>query len=429
MPVKSLFQLILLKLIRLNTDHHSFSIMALSTESITSDLLPTSPKTDSPLNKAYFFMQGVSALLPWNSILCTLDFYSAKFPSGNASFTFPVSFFISSVGFNFLMVYIKRGMSLNNRVAGSLALMLIFLILTPVAATSMENSTSGLWVCYLLLFLVGAVNTISNATIAGFSGHFSQECRSIHSAGTGVAALITNAIRALILLASKEKNPSTDVKAIFIFYGVAVLLLVVGIVLHLFFMKSLRGRKELEEECEEDEEVQDQGLKNFKQQWSVFQKTTVLVIAMFVCNVQTFMMFPGVLFQKPTSFANFSWLIVLICSTFNIFDTAAKYVSFMKFFLRKEIVMGVLLVRMIFFVVFIWPVVNPNVTLLSEDWFFLVMIGFFGFTNGLIVSTTFVMIPEKVEGEKKDVAGFLAFNAMICGIMIGSFLALPLQNL
>jgi len=381
-------------------------------------------KSDSRLNKAYFFMQGVSALLPWSCILCTLDFYSAQFPSVNASFTFPVAFFISSVGFNFLMVYIKRELSLNMRVAGSLALMLIFLVLIPVSATSLPDSNSGLWTCYLLLFLVGAVNTISNATIAGMSGHFSQECRSIHSAGTGVASLITNAIRALILVSSKEENPATDVKAIFVFYGVAVLLLVVGIVLHLFFMRSLEGREEIE-----GKNVDDLEERNFRAQWKVFSRTKILVIAMFVCNVQTFMLYPGVLFQKPLTFANFSWIIVVICTTFNVCDTLAKYVSFMKFFLRREVVLGVLLFRMIFFVAFIWPVMEKDVFFLSLDWVFLMMIGLFGFSNGLIISTTFVMIPEKVEGEKKDVAGFLAFNAMICGIMIGSFLALPLQKL
>jgi len=375
------------------------------------------------LEKSYFFMQGISALLPWSSVLCTLDFYSAKFPHSDVNFTFPVAFFISSVGFNYLMVYIKRHLSLNIRVVGSLFLMLIFLILIPITAEKYSGTNTGLWVCYLLLFLVGAVNTISNATIAGLSGHFSAKCRSLHSAGTGYAALITNFIRSCILAFSSEENPSTDISAIILFYGAAAFLLIFGIVLHFIFIKSEESRAKFEDQTNNDHE------QNLKQQWIVFKKNSFLVLAMFICNVQTFMLYPGVLFQKPLDFTNFSWTIVIICSIFNIFDTFGKYLPFIRSLLQTKVLLNTLIFRLFFFVAFIWPVVDKNVVLLSQSWFFLIMIALFGLSNGFVISSSFVMVPEKVEGEKKEVAGFVAFNAMITGIMIGTFLALPFASL
>lgn len=375
------------------------------------------------LEKAYFFMQGISALLPWSCILCTLDFYSAKFPGRDTNFTFPVAFFISSVSFNYLMVHIKRAFSLNERVAGSLFMMLIFLILIPITAEKFENSKSGYWICLILLYLLGAVNTISNASIAGLSGHFSAQCRSLHSAATGFAALITNAIRAIILAFSSEANPATDINAIVLFYGAAIFLLVCGIILHFLFIKSENCREKFEEQTNSSQE------QTFRQQWRVFKENILLVLAMFVCNVQTFMLYPGVLFQKPLDWTNFSWTIVIICALFNVFDTIGKYLPYIRSLLKTKILSGVLLLRFYFFIAFIWPVVNQDVPLLSLSWFFLIMITLFGLSNGFIISSSFVLVPERVEGEKKEIAGFVAFNAMITGIMIGSFLALPFASL
>ena len=322
-----------------------------------------------------------------------------------------------------MTVYIKRHLSLNLRVSGSLFFMLLFLILIPITAEKFSGTNTGLWFCFILLFLIGAVNTISNASIAGLSGHFSANGRSLHSAGTGFAALITNFIRACILAVSNEDSQGTNINAIILFYGAAVFLLICGIILHFIFIRSEDTRAKFEDQTNTNHE------QNFQQQWIVFKKNSFLVLAMFICNVQTFMLYPGVLFQKPLDFTNFSWTVVIICSIFNVFDTLGKYLPFIKSLLQSKNLLITLILRMFFFVAFIWPVIDKNVVLLSQPWFFLMMIALFGLSNGYVISSSFVMVPETVEGEKKEVAGFVAFNAMITGIMIGSFLALPFATL
>lgn len=94
-----------------------------------------SPKSDpetSRLAGAYFIIQGIGCLLPFNGILTTLDFYEDKFPNGRVSFVFPIVALLAAITINLFMVVIRSKLSLNVRIGYCNLLTIVFLIIIPV---------------------------------------------------------------------------------------------------------------------------------------------------------------------------------------------------------------------------------------------------------------------------------------------------------
>ena len=109
----------------------------------------------------YFTVQGIGALISWNAILTGLDYFDDKFPGFSVNFIFPIAIFVANIIISINMVTIKVKLSLNIRVALCSGLMGLTLIIIPIVANLLSNTSLGLIVMLGILFL-GIIISIIN---------------------------------------------------------------------------------------------------------------------------------------------------------------------------------------------------------------------------------------------------------------------------
>lgn len=413
-------------------------------------------KRGKNLASAYFFMQGLSSLLPYSTILSTLDFYGDRYPHSHASFTFPLATFSANLLFVPLMVFIKKGTSLSFRIPTSLAIIALLLISIPIVALVLPNNTVGLWLLYIFQFLIGGFGAISNATIVGLAGHFPAACMTKNATGASVAGLISNFLRAFLLIFFPYSNSeASTLLGMFIYYSTPAVILLFSIYLHFKFINSDFAAVYLPPEnlppskrpavIEESrlyvvldenhhtvvvsktrwEHTKD----SLHELWKVFKHIKLLCLLMILIQMQSNMLVPGVMLKRQTDFLNPAWKVVILLSTFNLFDIFGKVATFLRHTFTEKKLLIIVIFRVVFYFTFIIQATTIDFYFIDNDWFTFVNIAIFAFTGGYVVSGVFILCPEKVEGNEKEIAGFLSLSSALVGIAFGSGIALSFINI
>lgn len=404
------------------------------------------------LARTYFLLQGIGGLLPWNGILSTLDFYDMQFPGRKAAFIFPIANLFCGVMINFFMAPIAKKFSLNQRIAGTNFLIFFMLIAVPIIAIIFPKTLFGYTIILVVLSILGILNSINNSSVYGLAGYFPPIYMSDQNTGTGIGGIIPNLLRILIIVFIPSDHDQTDGKGILIYYGVAGLFILTCIAIHYKFITSEYAFKKigidsinrlldvdetLEREniilntnsIEQDHKEESNSQGEFKKAFLLFREIRVICLLMVINLAITLTLFPGVMLMNPLPTIDSAWKTVNLQLAFNVCDTIGKYLTSIKAIVKRKIVILLTLIRFLFFFTFIIQVVTTNFAIIDTTWFAFVNSALFGLTNGYVCSSLFILGPVSVEGEKKEIAGFLLFNCLNLGILLGSIFAYPLSYL
>ncbi len=133
--------------------------------------------------------------------------------------------------------------------------------------------------------------------------------------------------------------------------------------------------------------------------------------------------------KKQISSLSAAWSGTLIIFIFNIFDTLGKFFAkFRRFYSVRSTVLLVLL-RCAFFATFILVATQQDMPVFCTDWFLVINVALFAFTNGYCTSCIMVLTPEQVGSSDKETAGYLISFPLMLGFFSGGLLALPFVNL
>ena len=123
-----------------------------------------------------------------------------------------------------------------------------------------------------------------------------------------------------------------------------------------------------------------------------------------------------------------SWFILLTLTLFNVGDTIGRSAASWKCMkLSRKMTLWLnylrtLFVPIIFLIAF---EVGPD-WLFNSDWFKLVNLFFFAFTNGWLSSLCVIMTPDYVKQSERGEIGTLINPSIVGGILVGCILAVPL---
>ena len=412
----------------------------------------------------YFTVQGMATLIAWSAILTSIDYFDDKFPEFSVNFIFPIAIFVANIFISINMVKIQEMLSLNIRVALCLGLMGLTLFIVPIEADLLSNTTVG-FVCILgILFILGSFNTIKQASIAGLAGIFPFAYMARFVLGTGLAGLMINFLRIIILLVlgSEANTNKGQIIEILVYFGCSGLFLALCIYLHYKFIKTELYLSYLKVEQKEVNDsiilVEDNEninvnvninqkessisinkealvkkdfieINSFKRLYQVFVDIIYYALFMILIYIQTFMMFPGVMLLKTMTILDPTWKTVLLVTTFNSFDCLGKILANYRNLYNKYSI-GILAVgRLAFFLPYILMAMNGNNPIINDDWFAFVNSALFAVTNGFCTASLFILGPASVPDHKKEIAGFVMAFSLQIGVVIGSFSALSLQQL
>ena len=401
----------------------------------------------------YFLSQGVACLLPWNGVLSTLDFYDLKYPNRKVDFVFPIFNLLSSIFISFFMISISKKFSLNTRVAGSYFLIMLFMIMAPVIAVLLPNTGTGYWIILMTLFFIGILNNTSNSAVVGLAGYFPAKYMSDQTTGTGLGGIIPNGLRALIILFLPATSEQTDITGIAIYYGVSSLLVIACIGIHYKFINSQYAIGQIESQLKDDSsfpgEINEKeeailnseplgqakkeggvdAAQNFKYLWSTFKELKYENLSMILVMSVTLTLYPGVMLLKQIPGLDSSWQVVALEFAFNASDTLGKFITGVTKLISRRAIYLLIILRLGFFFTFIVQATTVSFSFIDTTWFVFVNAALFGLSNGYLSSALFIIGPEAVEGQKKEICGFLLVNSLNLGILIGSLSSYPLSYL
>jgi len=391
----------------------------------------------------YFLMQGTGTLISWNAVLNGLDYYNAQFAAlGFDSFTLlPIAVFVAQGAANFLITKITKAFTFNQRILGPLIILSIILFTLPIVTHFVTGTVGGFWVIMGLLFVLGFFGTIYQSSVSGLMSFFPGKYASIFLSGTGAAGLVMNALRsiAILLFSTGDGNTTSNGQIVF-YFGFASLIMIGCMIIHLIFIKTefYTSKAGLTEGEKDDQEasitvseglLESEGPSETQLMIQVFKAATLPILCLLTNYIQTFTFFPGVMHAKPTGSFIDPWKMVSMLTVFNIFDILGKAVAEKRDKYNERVLMIVTAARFVFFFTFVIQVIAPNMFIFNTLGFCYINIAVFGFSNGFVTTASFIMAPEKVEGKKKQLAGFLSVIALTTGIMLGTFVGYPFSKL
>lgn len=96
-------------------------------------------KTNKQFMMSFFLMLGVSGLSGWNSILIGMNYFNLKFEGMQSEFYLPIPNYIGLTLFGVMMPKLSNYVSLQIRIALSLCLLSLLILLLPIVAHLLPN--------------------------------------------------------------------------------------------------------------------------------------------------------------------------------------------------------------------------------------------------------------------------------------------------
>ncbi|CAD8138706.1 unnamed protein product [Paramecium pentaurelia] len=446
-----------------------------TTDDTQFSLLEKKPKKSQLFQKIFFFTLGVSSLSGWNAILTGLSYFADQYDGRNVYFILPIPNFISLCLIGLFLPRISSLLSMFFRIVWSLVILCVLLILLPLIALEM-HSALGYWLCLITIFIMGIFSSLQQNSSIGMSGILGPEYVNVFFIGTGASGTIITIFR-LISLAAIDSE-----KSIFLYIGIAVLWNIGAIIMYFAFTKTPQYRKIIQAhkkgrksvlvhdqiitEDEPDNVIQNDSLisdiinseianqinqtvdsnpktdhepqNKFKDQISIERMNVIqtliwinkvafpIPLLIVILYVQTFMMFPGVAFQKSFDSDFINWGQCFISLGYNMGDTLGKFLAGNRKLFNLQILIGIFLGRFVFYYTYIAIAKGT----LDANWISYLNTFLFGTLNGFITTGYMILGPEKTnEGFVKEKIGFVSGFSLCFGIMLGTFLALPFSNI
>lgn len=148
----------------------------------------------------------------------------------------------------------------------------------------------------------------------------------------------------------------------------------------------------------------------------------------------TFTVFPGVYQDTDFNFMNGwqeeeSYFVLTTLTLFNVFDTMGRYSASVSCLQVNRVMTLVLSYARLIFVLTIMLTafeVGPS-WLFVSDWFKIVNMSAFAYTNGWLSSLCIILAPGCVADSEKGNVGSLISPMILGGILLGTVLALPMK--
>ena len=346
----------------------------------------------SKINRLTFLINGVSSLLGWNAILSCFDYYQGKFPSQNVYLWFPIPLFLMYVVVGVTLHLMHRIFSYKLLILAGLIINNIVQILLPITAYYLKESSIGFSLCLALCGLAGFASNITQLSFFAIINYLSLDIVTIFNQGMAASGLVTILIRILILLIGGVAK-ANDFNFIVIYMVLTISVNTLDIILNIKFFVSRtyivdiqsQENPALVEEGDEDTQlVRDEGhfTKLYKSHLEIIPHDVMILLN----YVQTFMVFPSLVFAKPFSIPTV-WGIALLNLFYNLGDLAGRiFCSYRKLF-NKESLIYVFFARFVFYWTIIALAKNIDDSLLKSDAFAFMNIFLFALTNGIATSS------------------------------------------
>ncbi|CDW83406.1 equilibrative nucleoside transporter 1 [Stylonychia lemnae] len=456
-----------------------------------SNEIPLIKEPEDKGNVGYWLMLlfGIGALLPWNAILTALDFFEEKQSRYQPSFVF--GFAVNSLLTVVQVIILLYGYKVSYvvRISGGFLVIAVLMIILPLT-TNYLGSTSGFFTDIGILVIFGAMGGIVQGSVFGLAGMLPFKYMGAVMFGNGLSGITLNILRAITLAAFPPgvEGSNNNFLGSLVYFILAAIILVIAAIGMVIFMRLPFAQYYVRRATDEknktqkrisgtynDMDEQDKSLlsvtndinktghesdmtpkgdltKASHQTMSPFMAFLIMVRRSFLMAWEfltaitsvffvTFIVFPGTSLHTGLHFMDGidnaslkgAWSALILITVFNVLDTIGRWLAGQKFGQGSDkFVLILTFVRVIFIATFLLIALNVSPAWLfgvDADWFKLINMILFAFTNGYCSTQCAIKAPSRASDDSKESVGTLIGLFLTLGIFLGSIGAIGMGKI
>ncbi|KAL2929604.1 Equilibrative nucleotide transporter 8 [Bienertia sinuspersici] len=374
----------------------------------------------------HFFL-GAGNLLPWNTFITAIDYFTYLYPSKHVERVFSVAYMTSSLFILLLMINnqghsIMTKTSFRIRMNVGMSMFIMSLIVAPTidwAKWSFHERFSFIAIVTSVV-VCGLADGLIAGSLIGSAGKLPKEYMQAVFAGTASSGVLVSTLR-VITKASLPENPQgLQTSAHFYFIVSAIILIVCTICSNLLFRLPVMQQHQNNKQLSHLE--YDNNHTTHKPKLSNTAKNIISpAFGIMSIYVVTLSIFPGFISdnnQKSELLKD--WYPILLIMVYNFSDLVGKSLTALCIPSNISKVTWACLARVMFYPGFRASLHGPK--WLRGEVFMVILTSMLGISNGYLTSTLMILTPKSVSVLEAETAAIVMVVALGLGLFGGSVL-------
>ncbi|TYG90235.1 hypothetical protein ES288_A12G165400v1 [Gossypium darwinii] len=394
-------------------------------------LLRTSLKPEDKFNLGYiiYFTLGVGFLLPWNSFITAVDYFSYLYPEASVDRVFAVVYMVVGLACLLVIVFYAHKSEAYMRINVGLGIFVVSLIVVPVMDAVYIKGRVGLYdgfyVTVGLLALAGIGDALVQGGLIGAAGELPERYMQAIVAGSGGSGVLVSMLRILTKAVFPQDADGLR-KSAYLYFFTSIVFMVICIVLYNVAHKLpiMQYYEELKAEAVKEEKAEKGPMTGPVWRatlWNIVGTVKWYGFGIVLIYVVTLSIFPGYITEDVHSLVLKDWYPVLLITGYNVFDLVGKSLTAVYLLENAKVAISACVVRLLFFPLFIGCLHGPQ--LFRTEFPVSLLTCLLGLTNGYLTSVLMIMAPKSVQIQHAETSGIVMVLFLVVGLASGSVIA------
>ncbi|TYG40347.1 hypothetical protein ES288_D12G085800v1, partial [Gossypium darwinii] len=392
-----------------------------------------------------YFTLGVGFLLPWNSFITAVDYFSYLYPEASVHRVFTVVYMVVGLACLLVIVFYAHKSKAYMRINVGLGIFVVSLLVVPVMDAVYIKGQVGLYdkfyVTVGLLALAGIGDALVQGGLIGAAGELPERdpavllfsivlvCDLWFSVPTRASVnsrVDPGVLVSMLRILTKAVFPQDADglrKSAYLYFFTSIVFMVICIVLYNVAHKLpiMQYYEELKAEAVEEEKAEKGPMTGPVWRatlWNIVGTVKWYGFGIVLIYVVTLSIFPGYITEDVHSLVLKDWYPVLLITSYNVFDLVGKSLTAVYLLENEKVVISACVVRLLFFPLFIGCLHGPQ--LFRTEFPVSLLTCLLGLTNGYLTSVLMIMAPKSVQIQHAETSGIVMVLFLVVGLASGS---------
>ncbi|KAK8314246.1 hypothetical protein V6Z12_D01G159300, partial [Gossypium hirsutum] len=376
-----------------------------------------------------YFTLGVGFLLPWNSFITAVDYFSYLYPEASVHRVFAVVYMVVSLACLLVIVFYAHKSKAYMQINVGLGIFVVSLLVVPVMDAVYIKGQVGLYdkfyVTVGLLALAGIGDALVQGGLIGVAGELPERYMQAIVAGSGCSGVLVSMLRILTKAVFPQDADGLR-KSAYLYFFTSIVFMVICIVLYNVAHKLpiMQYYEELKAEAVKEEKAEKGPMTGPVWRatlWNIVGTVKWYGFGIVLIYFVTLSIFPGYITEDVHSLVLKDWYPVLLITGYNVFDLVGKSLTAVYLLENAKVAISACVVRLLFFPLFIGCLHGPQ--LFRTEFPVSLLTCLLGLTNGYLTSVLMIMAPKSVQIQHAETSGIVMVLFLVVGLASGSVIA------
>jgi len=384
---------------------------------------PPCPEDEGNFIKYACGFMGMGFLMPWQMIICSIDYFNALFPESGVAFYFAVTY----CGFTALafVPIIKFGVYLGSLPFRILISFLLFSCCMIVLCLLNHFKTYQFLQLLMIIPIIGLVESLAQSSVLTFVSCLPPNYFVYLQTGIGVSGIVAAILRVLTKIGlATELSTSAYIYFLVGFFITFSCFILSQVVINNKFAKHFTKKSfKISLTASTQKRTMTMGYL-----WKLLKNIYKPVFCVFFCFVVTWSTYPGMVSLLGSNiFSDSGWYTLLLIGTYNLMDFVGKAIPGISVLqkVKPNVVYILVLLRVLFYPLFVLSIHPP---VFSYAPIHIILCALLGFSNGYLSTLLFLFVINEdvlhVPAHQKEDSITLMTAFLVFGLAGGSLLGL-----